>query len=162
MILSTLHNQYGNAMKKPLHYRCKNKNKKKFLAFEHLNWSSKICLMKIKQDTCLLWIKGLWSSCLQFYKEAANVCWTLLNSTEKLIQQWNRIFFPSLRWTFGFFNKTCPLDRHKITHITHLNSPNLKNDFVIMNWVSLQNECRSIFRKRLLQPNEERKLWLRL
>ena len=41
-----------------------------------------------------MWIKGLSSSCLQFYKEAANVCWTLLNSTENLIQQWNRFFFP--------------------------------------------------------------------
>ena len=32
----------------------------------------------------------------------------------------------------------------KSTHITHLNSPNLKNDFVVMNRVSLQNAGASL------------------
>ena len=112
----------------------KKQNKKKFLAFEHLNWSSKIYLMKIKQDTCLLWIKGLWSSCLKFYKEAADVCWTLLNSTEKLIQQWNRIFFSSLRWTFAFFNKTCPLDRHKNLPTLHIWTVQIWK-MILLSWI---------------------------
>ena len=71
-------------------------------------------------------LKDLCSSCLYFHKETANACWKIFdNETEKV--------FVSQHWTFAFLNKTC------FSKNLHLNSPNLKNDFVIMNQVSREN-----------------------
>ena len=142
--------QYGNVMTKPLPYSCmKNKKEflafKNFswssktclmkIKIGHLfildmKFNEKLAdekVLSFSEIYTLLFekklIKPYERSMLQLLtvlQKTTKVCWTVLNSTEKLIWQWNRKPFCLSTLNICIFNKICRLDCHKNLRILHI------------------------------------------